>query len=274
MTEGERWALDALRELRAGGSVARFLVASHRRAAATRRGRPQLARQARAWIAIGVLAWAVPRLRPRARAGVAWWLAVALMLDWHLGMVESEDGEPRMLGPADACTLLRAWLVPLVAAEPRPLVVAIGFATDAADGALARRSVPTRAGRDLEGIVDAVFDFAAVRGTHRAGGLGRTAAALELARLTGGTVYALGSYFGAGRPPAPGLARAARATAPLRAAGLIAAAAGHRRPAGILLGTGAVAGAAAAVRQRERAGLETDPPARAHPSPTNPLERP
>ena len=47
--------------------------------------------------------------------------------------------------------------------------------TDALDGALARCAEPTRAGRDLEGLVDASFALAALRGLTRAGRLGRAA---------------------------------------------------------------------------------------------------
>ena len=163
MTEGERWARDALAELRERRSLPRFLLESHRRAAATRARRPRLALQARAWSAAGAVAWTLPPVRSHARPGLAWWLAVALMLDWHLGMIETEEGVPRRLGLADGCTLLRAWLVPLAARDPRPVVLALGLATDAADGPLARRSAPTRAGRDLEGLVDSAFVAAALR---------------------------------------------------------------------------------------------------------------
>ena len=110
MTEGERWARDALASLRAARfrptAVAAFLVASQRRANETRARRAGLARQARAWSAIGAAAWAVPAavgvqpLRGRAGPGLAWWGLTSLMLDWHLGMVETEEGEPRALGAA------------------------------------------------------------------------------------------------------------------------------------------------------------------------------
>ena len=79
------------------------------------------------------------------------------MLDWHLGMVETEDGRARALGAADALTLGRVWLAPVALASPTPLVCAAGFATDALDGPLARAAEPTRAGRDLEGLADACF---------------------------------------------------------------------------------------------------------------------
>jgi len=258
MTEGERWVRDALADLRDHGSPVTFLRASQRRAAATRRQRPRLTRQARAWSAAGAAAWVLPPLRPRARAGLAWWAAVALMLDWHLGMVETEDGEPRMLGLADASTLLRAWLVPLAAHDPRASVIALGLATDAADGALARRSGPTRAGRDLEGLVDTAFTGAALHGLVRRGRLGRAPAAVEVARLAAGFAYALIAYFGAGRPPQRSFSRAARASAPLRAAGLLAAAAGSRRAGEALLALGSVSAVARLAAEAFPPGLQSE----------------
>ena len=253
MTEGERWVRDALVDLRAAGyapgAVGSFLAASQRRANETRADRPGLARQARAWTALGALAWILPALAGRGwRGGLCWWGFCALMLDWHLGMVESERGEPRALGPADALTLARAWLVPLAADRAGPLVCAVGLASDALDGPLARRAVPTRAGRDLEGAVDAAFAAAALRGAVRGGGLGRPAAALEAGRLACGVAFSCASWFGAARPPDPALARAARATTPIRALGLMAASLRRRRVAGVLVGAGALAGAASYAR--------------------------
>ena len=250
MTEGERWARDALADLRgarfAPAAVARFLVASQRRANANRARRPALARQARAWTAAGAAAWALPPLRRRAPTGLAWWGLTALMLDWHLGMVETAEGEPRPLGPADACTLLRAWLAPLAAESAGPLVCAAGFATDGLDGVLARRGRPTRAGRDLEGLVDVAFAAAALRGAVRSGGLGRAPGAAEATRMACGVTLTWASYVGAARRPDPALARAARATTPLRMAGILAAGVGRRRTADALVTAGALAGLAAA----------------------------
>ena len=107
------------------------------------------------------------------RGALTWWAATALMLDWHLGMFETEDGRPRNLGAADALTLARAWLVPVALDTPTPLVCVAAAATDALDGPAARRAGPTRAGRDLEGLVDACFTAAALRGARRHGWLGR-----------------------------------------------------------------------------------------------------
>src|SRR5919202_467980 len=122
LTEGERWSREQLAALLEGrfspASIGRFLLASQLRANAVRSDRPDLARQAWTWMAAGGGAWLIlagagaQPFRRRWRGGLAWWAATAVMLDWHLGMVETPDGRPCGLGPADAVTLLRAWLVP------------------------------------------------------------------------------------------------------------------------------------------------------------------
>lgn len=225
---------------------ARFLAASWRRAGERRLARPELTRQARAWGTLGALAWLIPGaagiepFRNLLRAGLGWWALTVLMLRWHLGMFETEAGEPRPLGPADACTLTRAWLVPLAAHRPGPFVCAIGFASDGLDGALARATAPTRAGRDLEGLVDSAFTLAALRGAVRCGWLGRVPATAEAARLLAGAGVISAAYFGSGSRPDPQLARSGRMTAPLRAVGLFAAACGRRRTADACVVLGAV----------------------------------
>jgi hypothetical protein len=51
---------------------------------------------------------------------LAWWLAVWRTLDKHLGMSEREDGVPRdRPSAADAVTLARFWLVPVLPACAR-----------------------------------------------------------------------------------------------------------------------------------------------------------
>jgi phosphatidylglycerophosphate synthase len=185
--------------------------------------------------------------RNRVPSGLAWWTATWLILRWHLGMVETEDGRALPLGPADACTLFRAWLVPL-AAEPRPAVHALALASDVVDGPLARRRGTTRFGRDLEGIVDAAFAAAALRGLARRGAIGRPLVAVEAVRQAAGAIYTAGRYFGAARPPDRGRLHAGRVAAPIRGAGLIAAAAQRRRAAQALLCAAAVTSAAAIVR--------------------------
>jgi len=236
-TEGERWTREELERLRfTPGGVARFLAASWRRSGEVRRARPELARRAWMWMGVGgALYVAVPvRLRP----ALAWWAGCAVMLDWHLGMFETEDGRPRNLGVADALTLGRAWLVPVALDAPSPLVCLAAAASDALDGPAARRAGPTRAGRDLEGLVDACFAAAALRGARRRGWLGRAPVAGELARIGAGVAYAAGVWFGRAAPPPEALLHAARWTTALRVAGLATAGTGRRRLAGALLLSG------------------------------------
>jgi hypothetical protein len=180
-----------------------------------------------AWLAL-----AGARVAPfdrRLQAGLGWWAAAALMLDWHLGMVETEDGRPRPLGPADALTLLRVWRAPAVLDDPRPALVALAGASDVLDGVVARAGEPTRIGRDLEGLADACFAAAALRGARRRGLVGPAVTTAELARLGTGVAYALAVWFGTAARPDPWLLRAARLTTPLRVGGLVAAGLGRRR---------------------------------------------
>lgn len=254
LTEGERWAREQLAALLmrrftpAGG--ARFLGTSWRRSAAIRRERPALARRAHRWTVAGGLAWlalaaaGAEPFRRRLRAGLAWWAATATMLDWHLGMVETADGRARNLGAGDALTLARAWLVPVALDRPTPAVCGLAAATDALDGPLARRAGATRAGRDLEGLVDACFAAAALRGASRRGWLPAVVAYAELLRLGVGLGYALAMYFGRARPPRPELLRAARATTAMRAGGLVLAGTSRRRIAVAMMAIGSVASVA------------------------------
>jgi len=256
-TEGEEWTRDQLERLLVArlrpGAVGSFLLASQRRANRVRAARPELARREASWAAVGAAAWLalasmdVDPFRRRARSGLLGWAVTVIMLDWHLGMVETEDGRPRNLGPADAATLLRAWLVPAVAARPAPALCLLGYATDAVDGHLARASEPTRFGRDLEGVVDSAFAVAVLRGGRRYGWLGRLAVLGEGVRLGVGLGYALVVYFGRAEAPDPRVLRASRCVAPLRAAGIILAAAGRSRVGGPLLGLGSAASVAAVV---------------------------
>jgi len=248
LTDGERWAREELERLKGGrftpGAMVRFVAAAFARTNKRRRARPALARQAWGWMATGGAAWVVLALadvepfRRGARGGLAWWGATGLMVDWHLGMVETEDGRPRALGPADALTLARAWLVPVAAHAPTPLVCAAAGATDVLDGRLARAGEPTRIGRDLEGLVDAAFAVAALRGALRRDWLGRPAVAGEAARLGAGLSYALYVYFGRATAPDPAVTRAARIVTPVRVAGLVVAGTGRRRLADALVAGG------------------------------------
>ena len=249
LTEGEQWTraqLELLLQRRfSPPAVARFLVESQRRANDVRRRRPELARQELRWALAGAASWtALAAYGPtafRAR-GLAWWGLACVMLDWHLGMVETDDGRPRPLGPADALTLTRVWLAPAMLEGPGPGLCAAGFATDVLDGVAARGlGEPTRAGRDLEGLADACFAAALLAGLRRRDAIGPAASAAELARLGAGFAYSLAVYFGGAEPPDRALTRAARPTTVARAGGLIAAAAGRRR-----LGTALVAAGCAA----------------------------
>lgn len=255
-TEGELWTREQLERLLtrrfSPRAVAAFLLASQRRAAQVRRARPRLARRSRAWIAAGAVAYAAPGLARRPRTAAAWWAATWLMLDWHLGMVETQDGRPRNLGPADAMTLVRAWMVPVALEAPTARLALAAFATDVLDGQLARATEPTRIGRDLEGLADSAFTAAALRGAVRRGWLAPTVAHAELARLGVGLAYALVVYFGAAQRPDPQVTRAARVTTPVRVAGVVAAAAGRPRAAAALVGGGAAWSAAAVARALAR----------------------
>jgi hypothetical protein len=257
-TEGERWAHEQLERLLARrfspAAVWAFLAASQRRANEVRARRPELARQARRWTAAGAAAWVglaaagVEPFRTRLRAGLGWWAATGAMLDWHLGMVETEDGTPRPLGAADALTLARAWMAPAVLDEPRPALVALAGASDVLDGVVARVGRPTRIGRDLEGLADACFAAAALRGARRRRLIGRAAAAGELARLGAGVSYAFAVWFGTAAAPDPAFTRAARLTTPVRFAGLLAAGTGRRRVADVLVAGGSLASVAVLAR--------------------------
>jgi phosphatidylglycerophosphate synthase len=251
MTEGERWTREELARLNAAGwrprALRDFLWAAQVRANATRGRRGALARQEAGWIAIGALAWlaagrlpAESSLARAQRRGLIWWAACALMLDWHLGMLETADGRPVGLGAADALTLARAWLVPAVAERADPVLVLLGGLSDVADGRVARATRCTRLGRDLEGLVDACFAGAALRGAARAGGVSLLPVASEGARLIAGTLYASSAYLVAGRAPDPAVRTSGRGAAPLRLAGLVAAGAGRRRVADRLIATATV----------------------------------
>ncbi len=158
LTDGEQWTAGALSELRRGGyrphAWRSFLQSSLKRSRTTGASRPSLARQGRRWGAYGALAWLltcrasrdIKSVELRVLPGLAWWLATWQMLDWHLGMAEGGDGQPRaQLSPADAVSLARFWLIPTVPAVARsstglPAVIALAGANRLAR----RRAGPTR----------------------------------------------------------------------------------------------------------------------------------
>ena len=220
LTEGERWTADALLELRRGGYRAhawlRFLRNSLERSRATRGSRPRLARQSRRWGAYGGLCWLaacrasrdIAGIKPRLLPGLAWWLVVWQMLDWHLGMAEGGDGEPRdRLARADAVTLARFWLVPSVPALARsptglPAVILIAGATDWLDGALARRDGRTRLGRDLDTTADLAFLTTAALSARASGRVTRLGFRALAGRYAIGVAVSLAAVFGRARRPA------------------------------------------------------------------------
>ena len=246
LTEGERWTAFELAALRRRGYGANawtsFLRHSLRRSAETRRANSALTRQARRWGVFGGVAWLAAwrlgrgRLQPAPQfaTGLLWWAAVWQMLDWHLGMAEGGDGVIReRLARADAVTLVRYWLVPLLPAlagsrRGLPGVIALGGASDWLDGALARRDGRTRLGRDLDTFGDLFFITSATAAARRAQRLPRLGATAVSARHAAGVAVAAGAVFARARRPA---IRARRSGALLRFCGL-ALAAGGRKHAG------------------------------------------
>jgi hypothetical protein len=108
------------------------------------------------------------------------------------------------------------------------------------DGRAARATAPTRAGRDLEGLVDACFAGAALRGLVRADALGRGVVGAEAVRLGAGVAYGLVVYFGRVERPSDRVLRAGRAATGARVGGLALGAAGRRRAGGALLAAGSL----------------------------------
>jgi phosphatidylglycerophosphate synthase len=233
LTEGEQWSrelLDRLRERRFSAPAWRdFLADALARSRQVRAQRPGVTRQSRRWGAVG-LAAALP-FGPRP---AAWWALWWVLVDWHLGMLETPDGRPRSLRAHDALTLARLWAAPVARRHPETWLVAAALATDVADGALARKAGPTRLGRDLDSTADTLFLDQALRGAVEQRGLDPALLTLERARLTIGAAVVLASYFGRSEPtPAMGHRELA---AVLAGAGLLLAVAGRARPAERLLG--------------------------------------
>jgi len=163
------------------------------------------------------------------------------MLDWHLGMAEGGDGRlrPRLAG-ADAVTLGRFWLVPAAWGTRQtrwlfPAVIAVGGASDWADGALARRAGRTRLGRDLDTTADLAFLTVAVAAALDADKLHPAAAAALGCRHAVGLTLSLGAYFGRARRPA---IRARASGGVARVVGLTLAASGMPKSGAAILMAG------------------------------------
>ena len=213
MTEGERWARDVLAELRSARfgprAWVRFLVSSYARARERRRERRRAFREALAFGALGLGAWsgvAASGHPVLAAAGAAWWLAVLVMLDWHLGMLERPDGRPiEGLGAANVLCLARAGVVPALAVLPPRALAAVFIASgilDGLDGPLARaRDEVTRLGLWLDGATDTIVLGTTAVVLARAGLLPIWVAALVLARYGLPWVVVPALYFGCARAP-------------------------------------------------------------------------
>lgn len=255
LTDGERWTARELALLRRrryhGGAWAAFVRSSLERSGASRRARPQMAGQARAWGATGavayVVAWRTGQKADQVRLpllpGLVWWLLVWQMLDWHLGMAEGGDGRPReRLAVADAVTLTRFWLVPVAygarrSAKGLPAVVVVAGVTDFLDGVLARRKGRTRLGRDLDTTADLAFVSSAAVAMRSSGRISPLAFTAVAARQSLGVAIAAGAVFARARRPA---IRARPWGAALRVGGLALSAAGRERVGSALLLTGCV----------------------------------
>lgn len=267
LTEGERWAADALTTLRSAAfapeAIIRFVQESLDRAADTRARRGGLARQARRWSIAGTgtmlaLREALSRRgvgAPSRSAVLAWGAIQAAMLEWHLGMVEGVDGDPRSrLSAADALTLGRGALAPFAAAAAPPdgqwfliLLVAAG-GSDLLDGRLAQRAGPTRFGRDFDPLADLAFRAAAVRGAARAEWLNRAAVRALAARqflLAAGAAW---HWFARSQRPPQDAARLARWDAPPLLTGLALGALGQPRRGSALVALAAGVGTAGLTR--------------------------
>lgn len=207
LSDGKRWTSEALDRLRARRftppAVLELLASSFARARHVRARRPELVAQSRRYGAVGLVASAA--LGPRAAIRwLAWWA----MLDWHLGMVETDGGAERgarALGTADALTLARLWAAPLARRTAHPALIAFASASDVADGVLARRAGPTRLGRDLDWAADAAFFHAAVGGLVERGGLRPWILVAERVQVLVVVGAGVVTYLGASeRPVTPG----------------------------------------------------------------------
>ena len=216
MTEGELWTQEVLAELKASGfrpqAWVRFIAQSLSFARERRRDRPLEHRATVVLGGLGLAAWVAVAATGRpwlAAAGALWWVLATLMLDWHLGMLETQDGR-RVdgLGPANMLTFLRAGTPPAVFAlfatsAGIGLLAAAGL-SDVLDGWLARRrGETTRLGRWLDGSVDGLVIGAAALGSLQTGRAPAWLIALILVRYAAPWILVATMTFAHAKTPDP-----------------------------------------------------------------------
>jgi CDP-diacylglycerol--glycerol-3-phosphate 3-phosphatidyltransferase len=255
VTEAEAWAEELLSALRAGRyrprAWSRFLGESFARAHAVRRERRREHRQSLLVGAAGLTASVAvaPVSLSLALAGALWALLVTAMLDWHLGMLESDDGQPlHRLGLPNLLTLARAATVPaLPVVSPTVLaimLIPLGI-TDAIDGPLARRrGEETRLGAWLDGSVDTLVLSATAVGAARHGLLPWWATALVATRYALPWLVVASAYFVRAAPPPRAGRISGKAPGLVLFAGLVLAA--LRLPGGAVFAAAGAAGGLAA----------------------------
>ncbi len=212
-TDGERWTLAVLAALRAGRFRPRawhtFLAASFERARDQRGIHLRAHRQVLALGAIGGITWGAVALTGHGAlsvAGTAWLIVLLLMVDWHLGMLESADGRALgRLGLANVVTIVRGASLPvLFVLDPEALAGAlVGLvALDVLDGVLARgRGESTRLGAWLDGSLDTLLVMAFVVAATSLGAIPGWLAALVLTRTLLPWLVVAWLYFLTSRPP-------------------------------------------------------------------------
>ncbi|MEP7335565.1 MAG: CDP-alcohol phosphatidyltransferase family protein [Actinomycetota bacterium] len=245
MTEGERWTREVLRELQTRRYVPAawfaFLGTSFHRFGETRPAHRGAERQVVVLTGLGLAGAGVLTLGRGAAAGTAaaaWWLAVMLMVELHLGMLERPDRTPlHTLSAPNLLSLVRAALVPpLLLASPTLLafLLAAAGATDVLDGFVARRfDLATRLGQWLDGSIDAVVTGVAAVALFQLGLLPLWVALLVAARVLAPWIVIAAAYFvRAEAPPGEALVPG-RLTGLMTLGGLVLVAAGA--PAGVIL---------------------------------------
>jgi phosphatidylglycerophosphate synthase len=255
MTAGETWTRERLAELRGDryrpAAWRLFLASSFACARRTRAIRTREHRQLLTLAVIGAATWgglAALGLPWLALIGAAWLALLLLMVDWHLGMLESDTGRPlQKLGAANLISLVRGSLAPaLLAAPPTVLLTLLLGAglSDAIDGPLARAlGHQSRLGRFLDPGVDAFVLGAAAVAATRLGLLPWWAACLVLARYAAQWAGLAVAYFACIELPRPNGFVPWKLPGPIVFCGLILACA-HFTMATTVVAAGALAGLA------------------------------